>query len=78
MFVHGFQVKEKFSYLSFFRKHFFQIFQENFEIQDGRQRSHDHPIEKKKFQQSFFLHIAISIGHAIEVKKSIITLLIFL
>jgi hypothetical protein len=69
MFVHGFQVKEKcFPIFGFFRKNFFQIFQENFEIQDGRQRSHYHPIEKK-FQTSFFSHIAISVGHSMEVKK---------
>jgi hypothetical protein len=60
--------KEQFSYLCFLGNIFFPIFQENFEIQDGRQRSHDHPIEKiiKMFS---FLHIAISVGHAIEVKK---------
>jgi hypothetical protein len=44
----------------------FPIFQESFEIEDGHQRSHDHPIEKN-FQ--FFFHIAISVGHAMEVKK---------
>jgi hypothetical protein len=40
--------------------HRFHFFHENFEIQDGQQRSHDHPI---------FVHIAISVGHAMEVKK---------
>jgi hypothetical protein len=45
---------------------FFQIFQENFEIQDGRQRSHDHPIETK-FLKSFFT--AISVGRAVKMKK---------
>jgi hypothetical protein len=39
------------------------IFQENFEIQDGHQR--------------VFSHIAISVGHAMEMKKTIITLMNF-
>jgi hypothetical protein len=70
MFVHGFHVKEK-CFLSFFRS----IFQENFEIQDGRQRSHDQPIEKK-FQTICFssqLYQLVMIWNGSE--KSIITLL---
>jgi hypothetical protein len=39
--------RKHFPVLVFFSKISFQIFQENFEIQDGRQRSHDHLIEKK-------------------------------
>jgi hypothetical protein len=42
-----------FPFLIFLGKSFFQIFQEDFEIQDGRQRSYDHPIEKIQ-QKSFF------------------------
>jgi benzoyl-CoA reductase/2-hydroxyglutaryl-CoA dehydratase subunit BcrC/BadD/HgdB len=54
MFVHGFQVKEKF-FLSFFRKHFFQIFQENFEIQAGHHRLVTWPLNKNfKICFSFF------------------------
>jgi hypothetical protein len=36
--------KKKMSYLKLFLGNI--VFQKNFEIQDGRQRSHDHPIEK--------------------------------
>jgi hypothetical protein len=43
--------KNIFFYLSFLGNIFFQ---ENFEIQDGHQRSHDHPIEKNS-KQVFFL-----------------------
>jgi hypothetical protein len=59
MFVHRFQVKEKF-FLSYF-------FGKNFEIQDGRQRSHDHPIEK--FFKKVFFFTELRVGHALEVKK---------
>jgi hypothetical protein len=45
--------RKKFPILVFLGNIFFQIFQENLKIQDGRQRSHDHPIEKK-FKKVFF------------------------
>jgi hypothetical protein len=57
------------------RKNFPLIFQENFEIQDGRQRSHDHPIEKTNFK-NVFLHIAISAWSCYGSEKSIIKTLL--
>jgi hypothetical protein len=51
--------RNKFPILVFLGNIFFQIFQETFEIHDGRQGSHDHPIENT-FQKFFFSHSYIS------------------